>query len=98
MKVLIFRSFSLIVCYIAIFLINVNANFRTIANFTSNYAAIIDYYDSDETIASPMLKFTLLYEKLPITLEDNGGMWLGIGFGKLTMLGTDLVICEWDDL
>ncbi len=25
-------------------------------------------------------------------------MWLGIGFGKGTMVGSDLIICQWDDV
>ena len=24
-------------------------------------------------------------------------MWLGVGLGRNTMLGTDLVICQWND-
>jgi len=43
------------------------------------------------------MKVTLLYDNLPIGLENAGGMWLGIGFGSTTMLGADLVICQWDD-
>lgn len=43
------------------------------------------------------MRVTLFYENLPISLENNGGMWLGIGFGSSTMLGADIVICQWDD-
>lgn len=43
------------------------------------------------------MRITLLYENLPISLEDNGGMWLGIGFGSASMMGSDIVICQWDD-
>jgi hypothetical protein len=43
------------------------------------------------------MRVTLLFENLPIDLESKGGMWLGIGFGKSSMLGSDLVICQWDD-
>ena len=43
------------------------------------------------------MKVTLIYKELPIKLEEMGGMWLGIGFGKSTMLGSDLVICQWND-
>lgn len=44
------------------------------------------------------MKVTLIFEKLPITLEEYDGMWLGIGFGKGTMVGSDLYICEWNDI
>lgn len=43
------------------------------------------------------MKVTLIYKELPIKLEEMGGMWLGIGFGKNTMLGSDIVICQWND-
>ena len=43
------------------------------------------------------MKVTLLYENPPLDLEEKGGMWLGIGLGKSTMLGSDLVICQWND-
>lgn len=39
------------------------------------------------------MRVTLLFKNLPINLEDEGGMWLGIGFGSNTMLGADIVIC-----
>ena len=43
------------------------------------------------------MKVTLLYNQVPIQMEEKGGMWLGIGFGKASMLGSDLVICQWND-
>lgn len=43
------------------------------------------------------MKITLLFKNLPLDLEDQGGMWLGIGFGTHTMLGSDIVICQWLD-
>lgn len=42
------------------------------------------------------MKVKLIYENPPIILEEMGGMWLGIGFGN-TMLGSDLIICQWND-
>lgn len=75
----------------------VNAGFRTIANFTSSYSAILDVFDPEGNEQSSDMRVTLLYENLPITLETKGGLWLGIGFGSDTMLGADIVICEWYD-
>jgi len=71
----------------------VYGNYRTIANFTTHYSAIIDVFDILPGDKSRDMRVTLLYKSLPITLEDEGGMWLGIGFGSNTMLGADLVIC-----
>ncbi len=71
----------------------VECNFRTIANFTSHYSAIIDVFNTLPGDQSRDVRVTLLYENLPITLEDEGGLWLGIGFGSNTMLGADIVIC-----
>jgi hypothetical protein len=39
------------------------------------------------------MRITLLFKNLPLQLEDQGGMWLGIGLGSSTMLGADIVIC-----
>lgn len=41
------------------------------------------------------MKVTLLFDNVPIETDDIGGMWLGVGFGSDSMLGADLVICEW---
>lgn len=71
--------------------------YRTIANFTTHYSAIIDVFDELPDDNSRDMRVTLLYTTLPITLEEEGGMWLGIGFGSDTMLGSDLVICQWYD-
>ncbi len=43
------------------------------------------------------MKVTLIYNQVPIQVEEKGGMWLGIGFGKASMLGADLIICQWND-
>jgi hypothetical protein len=43
------------------------------------------------------MRITLLFKNLPLQLEDQGGMWLGIGLGSNTMLGADIVICQWLD-
>jgi hypothetical protein len=43
------------------------------------------------------MKVNLIYDILPIELEQMGGMWLGIGLKTSTMLGADLVICQWND-
>ncbi|CDW81912.1 UNKNOWN [Stylonychia lemnae] len=75
----------------------VHAEFRSIANFTSHYSAIIDVFDTISGDNSRDMRVTLIYKNLPIILEDEGGMWLGIGFGSNTMLGADIVICQWDD-
>ena len=40
---------------------------------------------------------SLVFKNLPVSLEDNGGMWLGIGFGATTMLNADIVMCQWND-
>jgi hypothetical protein len=74
-----------------------NCSFRTIANFTARYSAIIDVFDKDSDESSSDMRVTLLYENLPINLENKGGLWLGIGFGSNSMLGSDIVICQWND-
>ena len=43
------------------------------------------------------MKVTLIFTEAPIQIEQQGGMWLGIGFGNGTMLGSDLIICQWND-
>ena len=52
----------------------------------------------DDPVYGPnsYMKTSLNYEGLPIELEEQGGMWLGIGFGT-SMLGADIVICQWND-
>ena len=67
------------------------ANFRTTANFTDDYGAIFDVYTNADGVLE--VKVSLIYSNLPLNLEKMGGMWLGIGFGKSTMLGSDIVIC-----
>jgi hypothetical protein len=53
----------------------------------------IDYYDEDLVDNRPYMKVTLLYDTLPINLEQRGGMWLGVGLGSSNMIGADIVIC-----
>ena len=74
------------------------AAFQTAANFTESYSAVFRIEDDPTTGAvESLMKVTLTYINPPIQLEANGGMWLGIGLGRNTMLGTDLVICQWND-
>lgn len=56
----------------------------------------MDADPSSGSMSSDM-RVTLLFKDLPIELEDKGGMWMGIGFGTKSMLGADIVICQWDD-
>ena len=67
--------------------------FQTYANFTDKYSAVFNIYDDEQFGKDSYMKVTLLYDTPPLELEERGGMWLGIGFGKNTMLGSDLVIC-----
>ena len=74
------------------------AAFQTAANFTDNYSAVFRIEDDPASGAiDSIMKVTLIFHNPPIQLEANGGMWLGIGLGKNTMLGSDLVICQWND-
>ena len=75
-----------------------SAAFQTAANFTDNYSAVFRIEDDPVTGATEsVMKVTLTYINPPIQLEANGGMWLGIGLGRNTMLGSDLIICQWND-
>ena len=73
------------------------ASFQTVANFTSNFAAYFEIFDDDVYGPDSLMKATLIYDGLPIELEENGGMWLGIGFSATSMLNADIVICQWND-
>ena len=69
------------------------AAFTTIANFTERYSAVFEILDDPQYGSDAYMKVKLIYDNVPIQLEEMGGMWLGIGFGKKTMLGSDIVIC-----
>ena len=71
--------------------------FQTIANFTDKYSAVFSIEDDPEFGEDSYMRVTLIYRDVPIQLEDMGGMWLGIGFGRQTMLGAVLVMCQWND-
>ena len=75
-----------------LFIAAVNCGFDTMANFTAKYSAVFEV--KDDPIAGPnsLMQATLIFEGLPLEVEENGGMWLGIGFST-TMLGADLIIC-----
>jgi hypothetical protein len=76
----------------------VEAGFKTYANFTTHYSAVFEIYDLNAGEESNDMKVTLIYDNLPIQLEEYGGLWLGLGFDSSTMLGSDIVICQWDDV
>ena len=84
-------------CTACIFLSVVQGYYQTTANFTSQYSAVLTIYDDPTYGTNSYMKVNLIYENPPVSLEEMGGLWLGIGFGKSTMLGSDLVICQWND-
>ncbi len=72
----------------------VSCTFQTYANFTDKYSAV--FRIEDEPLSSAVdayMKVTLIYQDVPVQIEQQGGMWLGIGFGSSSMLNADLVIC-----
>ena len=71
--------------------------YQTYSNFTSSYSAVFTVYDDAVYGPNSYMKVNLIYENPPQSLEDKGGMWLGVGLGKSSMLGSDLVICQWND-
>ena len=83
----------------SILIAGANATFQTFANFTDRYSAVFRIEDDPETkTVDAYMKVTLIFNEAPIQIEEKGGMWLGIGFGQGTMLGSDLIICQWNDI
>ena len=58
---------------------------------------MLTIHDDPTYGSNSYMKVSLIFENPPASLEEMGGLWLGIGFGKFTMLGADLVICQWND-
>jgi hypothetical protein len=76
----------------AIFIASVRCDYTVSANFTESYSAVFDVFeDGDNSYA----KTTLIYRDLPLDMEVNGGFWMGIAFGAQSMLGADLITCQW---
>jgi hypothetical protein len=62
-------------------------------NFTSNYS--LEYFTHNEG-GIPKVRFTLRYQNFDISnwgTQGQNGLWLGVGFGKQVMDGSDIIHC-----